>query len=138
MNDTGNFMLLHSDSSLEWESFQNPTDTMLPTQAMNSGGVLYSRQSETNFAHGRFHFRLLQEGNLVLNTRDVQSNFAYEPYYNSGTDDSSNTANSGYQVVFNQTAQMYILKRNNQRMDLTMDLVPSTKDHYHRATLNFD
>ncbi|XAR62395.1 Non-specific serine/threonine protein kinase [Bertholletia excelsa] len=126
------------DSSPEWESFQNPTDTMLPTQILKSGGVLYSRQSENNFTRGRFQFRLLGDGNLVLNTRDVQSDFSYEAYYISGTNDPPNSANSGYQVVFNQTAQMYILRRNNLRKDLTTTSLFSTTDYYHRSTLNFD
>ncbi|CAH2062586.1 unnamed protein product [Thlaspi arvense] len=138
MSDTGNFMLLRSDSNSEWESFNYPTDTMLPTQIMQSGGVLNSRQYENNFRPGRFQFRLLLDGNLVLNTRDVQSNFAYQAYYVSNTYDPSNTSNSGYQVVFNQTAHMYILRRNNQSVDLTPNSVPNVKDYYHRATLDFD
>ncbi|CAH2040889.1 unnamed protein product [Thlaspi arvense] len=140
MNDTGNFMLLHNDSSPGWESFQSPTDTMLPTQIMNLGGVLHSRQSENRFTPGRFQCRLLSDGNLVLNTRDVQSDFPYEAYYSSGTSDSSNISNSGYQVVFDQTAQMYILRGNNQRMDLATEKLPLSfvKDYYHRTTLNFD
>ncbi|XAR62409.1 Non-specific serine/threonine protein kinase [Bertholletia excelsa] len=138
MSDTGNFMLLRGDSSPEWESFNYPTDTMLPTQIMQSGGVLNSRKSENNFSSGRFQFRLLADGNLVLNTRDVQSNMAYQAYYQSGTNDPSNSSNSGYQVVFNQMAQMYILRKNNQSMDLTPNSPPLVENYYHRATLNFD
>ncbi|KAI7984311.1 G-type lectin S-receptor-like serine/threonine-protein kinase LECRK3 [Camellia lanceoleosa] len=45
MNDTGNFVLLRNDSFYLWESFKNPTDTMLPTHIMESGGVIFSRLS---------------------------------------------------------------------------------------------
>ncbi|KAF5930076.1 hypothetical protein HYC85_030949 [Camellia sinensis] len=58
---------------------------MLPTQIMESGGVLNSRLSETNFSQGRFQFRLLLDGNLVLNTRDMATNFPYAAYYISDT-----------------------------------------------------
>ncbi|KAI7983808.1 G-type lectin S-receptor-like serine/threonine-protein kinase RLK1 [Camellia lanceoleosa] len=54
MNDSSNFVLVHSDSVNLWESFKNPTDTMLPTQIMESRGVIFSRLSETNFSQGRF------------------------------------------------------------------------------------
>ncbi|CAK9172906.1 unnamed protein product [Ilex paraguariensis] len=33
-NDTGNFVLARSDSVNIWQSFDNPTDTLLPTQIM--------------------------------------------------------------------------------------------------------
>lgn len=66
MNDTGNFVLESSNSNKLWQSFDYPTDTMLPTQTMMRGGVLSSRKSATNFSTGRFQFRLLNDGNLVL------------------------------------------------------------------------
>ncbi|KAI7989491.1 G-type lectin S-receptor-like serine/threonine-protein kinase LECRK3 [Camellia lanceoleosa] len=139
MNDTGNFVLVRSDSFNLWESFKYPTDTMLPTQIMESGGVIFSRLSETNFSQGRFQFRLLLDGNLVLNTRDITTNFAYDAYYISGTFDPNNSSNSGYQVIFNDAGFMYILRRNNQRFDLTpQQLLFPTTEYYHRATLNFD
>lgn len=33
-NDTGNFMMFDSSSTMLWDSFSNPTDTLLPTQTM--------------------------------------------------------------------------------------------------------
>ncbi|CAL5354251.1 unnamed protein product [Camellia sinensis] len=139
MNDTGNFVLVSSDSVNPWESFKNPTDTMLPTQIMESGGVIVSRLSETNFSQGRFQLRLLQDGNLVLNTRDIPSNFAYDAYYNSSTSDYSNSSNSGYQVIFDDKGVMYILRRNNEIFYITPQgmLFPAT-EYFHRATLDFD
>ncbi|KAM7497579.1 hypothetical protein LguiA_021993 [Lonicera macranthoides] len=108
INDTGNFVLVGTDSPSVWESFDYPTDTLLPTQTMEINGVLNSRISDTNFSQGRFQFRLLDEGNVVLNPRDVVSNFAYDSYYSSNTHDSSNSSNSGRQLVFNQTGHMFI------------------------------
>ncbi|OWM69244.1 hypothetical protein CDL15_Pgr025431 [Punica granatum] len=55
MNNTGNLQLFGVDPSSDpvWESFDFPSDTLLPTQALTRGGVLSSLQSETNFSLGR-------------------------------------------------------------------------------------
>ncbi|XP_028069199.1 G-type lectin S-receptor-like serine/threonine-protein kinase LECRK3 [Camellia sinensis] len=97
------FLLSICDSVNLWKSFKNPTDTMLPTQIMESGGVIFSCLSETNFSQGRFQLRMLQDGNLVLNTRDIPSNFSYDAYYTSGMSDSSNSSNSGYRTFNSST-----------------------------------
>jgi hypothetical protein len=82
MNDTGNFVLEDSNFKNLWQSFQYPSDTMLPTQIMERGGVLSSRQSETSFSKGRFQLRFLQEaGNLELNTINLPTVDPNGPYY---------------------------------------------------------
>ncbi|KAK8594803.1 hypothetical protein V6N13_015719 [Hibiscus sabdariffa] len=52
MNDTGNFVVYGSGSEQLWESFKNPTDTLLPTQVIGRGGVLSSRHKGSNFSKG--------------------------------------------------------------------------------------
>ncbi|KAB5565154.1 hypothetical protein DKX38_005208 [Salix brachista] len=136
MNDTGNFVLQNSNSESLWESFTHPTDTLLPTQIMEAGGIVSSRRTETNFSLGRFQLRLLGDGNLVLNSMNLPTKFAYDAYYISATYDASNPSNSGHQLIFNESGYMYILRRNGQRSYLTEGTVPT--DFYHRATLNFD
>ncbi|KAG5566211.1 hypothetical protein RHGRI_001973 [Rhododendron griersonianum] len=138
MNDTGNFELVDGGSVNVWESFKDPTDTLLPTQIMESRGVLFSRQSEKNFSRGRFQLRLLGDGNLVLNTRDLDTNFAYDAYYWSDTYDGVNVTNRGYQVIFNETGYIFVLKRSNQRVVLGPTTVLPSGDNYYRATLDFD
>jgi len=137
MNDTGNFVLQNRKSDRLWESFNNPTDTLLPTQIMEAGGVVSSRRTETNFSLGRFQLRLLDNGNLVLNSMNLPTKFSYDDYYSSGTSDASNSSNSGYRLIFNESGYMYILRRNWLREDLTKTALPTT-DFYRRATLNFD
>ncbi|KAI3743194.1 hypothetical protein L1987_60900 [Smallanthus sonchifolius] len=89
MNDTGNFVIVDRNSSNIWQSFNNPADTMLPTQFLERGGVINSKLSQTNFSRGRFQLRLLQQGNLVLNSRDIAFDFATsEEYYHRATLDS--------------------------------------------------
>lgn len=138
MLDTGNFVLAFNESDYAWESFKNPTDTMLPTQALDIGEKLSSGQMAGNFLKGRFQLRMLPEGNLVLNTMSVPSEYAYEPYYVSNTEDSGNSFNSGFRLVFNESGYLYIALKNGEISNLTSGKIVPTSDFYHRATLNFD
>ncbi|KAM7497564.1 hypothetical protein LguiA_021978 [Lonicera macranthoides] len=138
INDTGNFVLVGTDFPSVWESFDYPTDTLLPTKTIEINGMLNSRISDTNFSQGRFQFRLLEEGNVVLNQIDLPSNFAYDTYYSSNTHDSSNSSNSGRQLVFNQTGHIFIVRRNGQISDLSNQAATLSLEYYYRATLNFD
>ncbi|XP_020210378.2 G-type lectin S-receptor-like serine/threonine-protein kinase LECRK3 [Cajanus cajan] len=138
INDTGNFQLLDKNSQVLWESFSNPTDTLVPTQIMEVKGTLSSRQKETNFSQGRFRFRLLLSGNAVLNPVNLLTKYPYDAYYISYTYDKTNTTNSGYRVIFDNSG-LYILKRNDKRVNITNSKdVLSTDSYYYRATINFD
>lgn len=137
MNDTGNFVV-YSDSESLWESFNNPTDTLLPTQVIDRGGLLSSRLKENNFSKGRFQFRLLADGNAVLNSINMESSFAYVAYYISGTYDQQNSSNSGLQVRLDQDGSFYVLSGNNQENSLSLGDEAPSADYYYRATLNFD
>lgn len=48
MLNTGNVVLARQDYVNLWESFNSPTDTILPTQVLNQDSILVSRVSETN------------------------------------------------------------------------------------------
>uniref|UniRef100_A0A2N9EYK6 Protein kinase domain-containing protein n=1 Tax=Fagus sylvatica TaxID=28930 RepID=A0A2N9EYK6_FAGSY len=67
MLDTGNFVLYDSDNqTILWESFKNPTDTILPTQQLSADGqdkyVLVSSVSESNHSTGLFRALMQQDG----------------------------------------------------------------------------
>ncbi|XP_057515285.1 G-type lectin S-receptor-like serine/threonine-protein kinase LECRK3 [Amaranthus tricolor] len=136
MDDSGNFILRSKDDKSVWQSFDHPTDTLLPSQTMTKGGVLDSRLSESNYTKGRFQLRLQYDGNMVLNTWDVPSGFQYPPYYATGTYESPN---QGFQLRYNESGHMYLLAKNGTVLN---DLIPADKialpgDSYLRATLNF-
>ncbi|XP_035541170.1 G-type lectin S-receptor-like serine/threonine-protein kinase RLK1 [Juglans regia] len=146
MNDTGNFVLRDSSFNKVWESFLYPADTILPTQKMERGGFLSSRQSETKFSKGRFQLRFVQDGNkqkiievgtLVLNTINLPTNEPNTPYYEKESTVEGNASNPGKQFVFDESGYMYILKENEERSILSPEIL-SSENSYFRATLNFD
>ncbi|XP_023515626.1 G-type lectin S-receptor-like serine/threonine-protein kinase RLK1 [Cucurbita pepo subsp. pepo] len=139
MKDTGNFVLVDSINGSIWESFSYPTDTLLPTQKLEVDGVLSSRKSQGNFSLGKFQFRLLRDGNAVLNTINLRSGFPYDAYYISNTYDSASSQNSGRQVIFDEQGFLYVLKRNGEQSNITQPSVGNPVEaYYYRTTMNFD
>lgn len=139
MNDTGNFVLVDSINGSIWESFKYPTNTLLPTQKLEIGGVLSSRKSLGNFSLGKFQFRLLGDGNAVLNTINLPSGYPYDAYYISNTYDPASTQNSGREVIFDEHGFLYVLKRNGVQVNITQSSVGNPVEaYYYKATMNFD
>ncbi|PRQ35214.1 putative non-specific serine/threonine protein kinase [Rosa chinensis] len=66
MLDSGNFVLADKESNNLWESFDQPTDTILPTQTLSIGSVLFAPYTATNYSNGRFQLKLESNGNVVL------------------------------------------------------------------------
>ncbi|KAJ6775222.1 G-TYPE LECTIN S-RECEPTOR-LIKE SERINE/THREONINE-PROTEIN KINASE LECRK3 [Salix purpurea] len=84
ISDSGNFMLYNSDSQIIWQSFDSPTDTLLPTQRLKPGAELFSPVSDTDLSTGIFRLKMQNDGNLVqypINTPDT----APYAYFASGT-----------------------------------------------------
>ncbi|KAI8549988.1 hypothetical protein RHMOL_Rhmol06G0068600 [Rhododendron molle] len=60
---TGNLVLRNQNRSV-WESFDSPTDTLLPNQRMTRNSKLVSSRSRNNFSSG-FYSLFFQEDNLI-------------------------------------------------------------------------
>ena len=70
--DDGNFVLYdNSSSSIIWQSFDSPTDTLLPGQPLLKNKNLVSSISETNHSVGKFQLLMQGDGNLVQYPTDV-------------------------------------------------------------------
>ncbi|KAM6578975.1 hypothetical protein CsatB_030812 [Cannabis sativa] len=151
MEDKGNFVIFGSNKI--WESFDHPSDTLLPGQSLNRGEGVSSRWRENVFSKGRFEMRLQQDGNLVLYSVNLPTDNANNPYYASDTDDTSNSTTAGTRLVFNETgnnihikglywpiqwSNLYVLRANNERLSLASENMVSARDNYIRATLDFD
>ncbi|KAM1697495.1 hypothetical protein ACFX13_029501 [Malus domestica] len=138
MNDTGNFVLQDENSGSLWETFNNPTDTVLPGQTIERKGKLSCKQSEANYEKGRFQLRLQDDGNLVLNTVNLPTDYANKPYYATGTFSGAEDGSKGKQLVFNSSGDMFVLTENGGIHTLTGTQGVSVRDNYIRATLDFD
>ncbi|KAF4359238.1 hypothetical protein F8388_005347 [Cannabis sativa] len=103
MLDTGNFVVANNDSVHLWESFHEPTDTLLPTQTLTQGTKLVARYSYTNYSPGRFQFTLQEDGNLVLSTTKFPLQTKNYPYW-----ESHKVGNGGIRLIFNQSGFIYL------------------------------
>ncbi|KAJ0764758.1 putative protein kinase RLK-Pelle-SD-2b family [Helianthus annuus] len=134
MRDSGNFVLYDSTGMVLWQSFDNPTDTLLPGQRLLPGQSLYSGVSETDQSIGVFQLSMQIDGNLVL-------------YPNRGTDNgqntaywASNTASAGPNVTLNLDSSgfLYLLQNSTFLIrNLTQGGYP-TKDALYVLKLDVD
>ncbi|KAB2616947.1 G-type lectin S-receptor-like serine/threonine-protein kinase RLK1 [Pyrus ussuriensis x Pyrus communis] len=84
MLDSGNFVIYNARQGIVWQSFEHPTDTLLPGQCLFAGDEMFSAKSESDPSTGIFRLKMQADGNLVqypVNTPDTR---AYA-YYASGT-----------------------------------------------------
>ncbi|RZC68432.1 hypothetical protein C5167_031671 [Papaver somniferum] len=142
MLDNGNFVLVEeSSTNYLWESFKNPTDTILPTQFLEvnkHNNKLSSRVNDSTYTTGRFRLRLQENGNFAMYAVGFPSltENEYEAYYNlfllSGSDPKVN------QFVFNESGNIYIISRNGSIVNLKWDNIVPATNVYYRATLDFD
>ncbi|GMI90364.1 hypothetical protein like AT5G24080 [Hibiscus trionum] len=135
MLDTGNLVLASQDSRVLWQSFDYPTDTILPTQAMNLEKQVIARYTEMNYSSGRFKFMLQSDGNLLLYTTNFPFTDAVTAYWS--TQDS---IGSGFQVIFNQSGYIYLAARNGTLLNTVFPALSSSnaQDFYLRATVDYD
>ncbi|TXG47688.1 hypothetical protein EZV62_026982 [Acer yangbiense] len=62
MMDTGNLVLYGDNNKTLWQSFDHPTDTLLPGQKLMAGQKLVSRASATDLTEGSFYLSVSYEG----------------------------------------------------------------------------
>lgn len=98
MSDSGNFVLYNSDREIIWQSFDHPTDTLLPTQQLRAGAELVSPVSETELSTGIYRLQMQTDGNLV-------QYFATYAYFATGT----NGAGDNVTLNLDPDGRLYLL-----------------------------
>ncbi|KAG6582293.1 G-type lectin S-receptor-like serine/threonine-protein kinase LECRK2, partial [Cucurbita argyrosperma subsp. sororia] len=127
MSDDGNFQLLNSSSDPIWQSFDHPTDTLLPGQVLPKGHQLFSNvNGKTDYSKGRFMLDVADDGNVLLTSfRNGDPAYKY-----SGTSGSSS-------IVFNRTtALLYVFNGTTITYTMTTEQPPPVEDYYHRVILD--
>ncbi|KAL5181756.1 G-type lectin S-receptor-like serine/threonine-protein kinase LECRK3 [Glycine soja] len=138
MLDSGNFVLLNGSSANVWQSFEHPTDTLLPNQSLQLGGMLTSRLTDTNYTTGRFQL-YFDGGNLLLSPLAWPSQLRYKSY---PVIDASGNAS---RLLFNISGDIYVETTNGNRIQpqgqkwvsnssSSLDLNPEM--NFYRATLD--
>ncbi|KAI6691922.1 hypothetical protein NL676_019632 [Syzygium grande] len=65
MLDSGSFVLYNSKQGIIWQTFDSPTDSLLPGQNLSEGNWLVLSTSESNQSSGVFRIKMQHDGNLV-------------------------------------------------------------------------
>lgn len=130
MLDTGNFVLLTTNSTVQWQSFDNPTDTILPGQVVNEGTSLYASLMDTDYSRGRFMMVMQNDGNLVFYSVGYPTTSQYGFYWASGS------SGSGVELKYDLSGSIYLSLGNNSVTEVISSSI--TGDSYQRATLDSD
>ena len=131
MEDDGNFVLRDSSSKIIWQSFDFPTDTVLPGQVLVMGQKLFSNINGTvDYSTGRFMLELQMDGNVVISSYQL-----VDPgYWFTLTAGEQNIS-----LVYNaSTAFMYVKNTTSirYRMGMAAEVPTPIADYYHRAVIN--
>ncbi|XP_002278198.1 G-type lectin S-receptor-like serine/threonine-protein kinase LECRK4 [Vitis vinifera] len=130
MLDNGNFVLWSSVSRVLWQSFEHPTDTLLPGQTIPAGDTrLFSNTNGTvDYSKGNFQLEVQSvDGNMGL--------FAFR-FSDSGYWWSNTTQQTNVSLVFNETtASMYMTNLTSIIFRMTRDVPTPVNIYYHRATI---
>ncbi|KAI3730389.1 hypothetical protein L1987_61559 [Smallanthus sonchifolius] len=62
LTDTGNLVLFDDQNSVVWQSFDHPTDCLLPGQKLFEGQKLKSNVSLTNSSEGMYYLQVTEKG----------------------------------------------------------------------------
>lgn len=129
MEDDGNFVLRDSSSKIVWQSFDSPTDTVLPGQVLVQGQKLYSNTNGTiDYSTGRFMLELQMDGNVVISSYH---------YVDPGYWFTLTAGDQNISLVFNATtALMYVKNTTSIRYSLGSEVPTPISDYYHRAVIN--
>ncbi|GKV38821.1 hypothetical protein SLEP1_g46689 [Rubroshorea leprosula] len=128
MLDNGNFVIKNRNSGNLWESFKDPTDTLLPGQVLRNDSMLSSALSPTSYKRGKFQLRF-SSGSLVLNQIDVFNKKPFNHYFN---------ITNGVSLIFNESGYIQIEDSSGNKTNIAPTTAAPGKDSYYRATLDFD
>ncbi|KAL4649553.1 hypothetical protein ACB092_01G021700 [Castanea dentata] len=101
LSNTGNLVLRNLEDVILWQSFDFPTDTLLPQQLLTRNTKLVSSRSQRNFSTG-FYELLFDNDNLLrllYNVPEVSSIYWFDPWLVSWDADRSTYNNSRIAVL---------------------------------------
>ncbi|KAK6115558.1 hypothetical protein DH2020_007827 [Rehmannia glutinosa] len=118
LTETGNLVLLDRSNATLWESFRNPTDTIVIGQKLHLSTVLLSAVSSNDLSTGDY--------GLALTSSDATLQWENLTYWKLSMDTKA-YVNSNYAVEFmeiNQTG-IYLFGQNGSEVVISINLPPS-------------
>ncbi|WOG82210.1 hypothetical protein DCAR_0101372 [Daucus carota subsp. sativus] len=106
MLDSGNFVLFGSNQEKIWQSFDHPTDAILPGQILSQNQELFSRASDSDYSTGIFRLKMQSDSNLVQYPVQTPDTAPYAYW-------SSSTNNQGVNVTLNLDPDGHLYLLNN-------------------------
>ncbi|XP_074557281.1 G-type lectin S-receptor-like serine/threonine-protein kinase LECRK1 [Curcuma longa] len=130
--DTGNLVLADATDVL-WQSFDHPTDTLLPGQVLPADGSLRSQLTDADFSEGRFSLMAQADGNLVLYPLALPTGNRYAAYW------ATDTSGAGNQLVYNSSGSIYYdATSNGTIVAINANSEYSPANFYQRARIDPD
>ncbi|PKA53221.1 G-type lectin S-receptor-like serine/threonine-protein kinase RLK1 [Apostasia shenzhenica] len=135
--DSGDLVLTDAGGGVTWKSFDQPTDTILPSQTLTSPAQLFSRLTDDDYTRGRFELALEDNGDLAFYPLAFPTPEKYDSYWN------SSTAGSGARLVFNNSGagadSVFLALKNGSTVSVTSPTIQVPQSNYYqRATLDPD
>ncbi|KAH7849561.1 hypothetical protein Vadar_019631 [Vaccinium darrowii] len=110
--DTGNLVLKNPNGTIIWQSFDSPTDTILPNQPMTRTAKLVSSRSQTNISTGFYSFYFDNDNvlRLLFDGPEISSVYWPDPW-KTIWDAGRTSYNSSRRAAFNSSG--YFISSDN-------------------------
>ncbi|KAH7568724.1 hypothetical protein JRO89_XS06G0037300 [Xanthoceras sorbifolium] len=128
MLKTGNLVLYDDNNKTIWQSFDHPTDTLLPGQKLMVGQKLVARASATDWNEGSFYLTVTSEGLFAFYRSTVP-----QMYLNYKVSEIKESDQPSYIRAVNGRLALYILSAEpSEPDDVFLTPVDYTEDAYMR------
>ncbi|KAK4420964.1 G-type lectin S-receptor-like serine/threonine-protein kinase SD2-5 [Sesamum alatum] len=126
LTEIGNLVLFDAENAVVWQSFDHPTDALVPGQMLVAGKNLTAGVSATNWSEGGvFSVSMTRQG-LVASVRADPPQVYYDRLYVGGKQNTE----ASYAKYQNGSLQLYVNSVEPSRPDLSIDIPPAASAQY--------
>ncbi|KAL0301400.1 UNVERIFIED_CONTAM: G-type lectin S-receptor-like serine/threonine-protein kinase SD2-5 [Sesamum radiatum] len=126
LTEMGNLVLFDERNAVVWQSFDHPTDALVPGQVLVAGMNLTAAVSATNWSEGGVFSVSMTSRGLVASVRADPPQVYYDELYY-GTKQNKKASYAKYQ---NGSLQLYVNSVEPSGPDLTIDFPPAASSQY--------
>ncbi|XP_076931795.1 EP1-like glycoprotein 4 [Bidens hawaiensis] len=125
ITDTGNLVLFDSSNTIVWQSFDHPTDSLVPGQKLFEGQKLIASVSSTNWRKGLYSVEVTNKG--LFGYIESKPHRVYYKYLVNGSDGSKERS---YVRLFNGSLALFIHSAEPSRPDGSIPLPLASSAQY--------